>query len=221
MEIDQRVETLTARVSRKGYGVYHILKLLDLLSIKGPLGRSLISRELSIGEGSSRSLVKCMRSLGFVETDPVGGSYLTAKGREFLARWRGIVTSSACVEERLNPSPWGLMSISFLHRSRSREILSKGILNIRDAIVREGCLGALIMSVRGGEVYMLDTAGKPDIDISRTPLGIKILSLCERGENTLIIAGASRNSCIDAERCVWEAVILLLGEGDMVEYLGC
>ncbi len=221
MEINQREGTLIARASRRGYTIYHTLKLLDLLGIKGPLGRSLISKELGIGEGSSRSLVRCLRSLGLVETDPVGGSYLTAKGQGVLARWRGIVTSSACVEEKLDPSPWELVSISILHRSRSHEMLSKGVLNIRDAIVRGGCLGALIMGIIEDRIYMLDAAGKPDIDISRTPLGTRILGLCERCEGSLIIAGASRSSCIDAERCVWEAIIFLLDERNVVKDLWC
>ncbi len=214
------MEALAARI-RRGYSLYHMIKLLDLLSTKGPLGRALISRELGIGEGSSRSLVKCLRSMGLIETDPVGGSYLTNEGREALERWRKIITNSACVEEKLDPSPWDLVSISCIHSSRSGEVLSKGILNIRDAIVRRGCLGALIMGISGGEVYMLDTAGKPDINISGSPLGARILGLCGSDENTLVIVSASNATCLGAERCLWEVVASLLGEKEVIKDPPC
>lgn len=221
METGQEREMLVARISRRGYSVYHMIKLLDLLSIKGPLGRALISRELGIGEGSSRSLVKCLRASGLIDTDPVGGSYLTSKGYEVLSWWRSIVASSSCIRARLEPSPWDLLSVSCLHGSRANEILVKGILNIRDTIVRCGCLGALIMGVNGGEVYMLDPSGKPDLNISGTPLGAKILDLCGRKEDMLVIASASDTSCLDAERCLWEAIIALLQEKRAIKDIKC
>ncbi|GAY26088.1 conserved hypothetical protein [Desulfurococcaceae archaeon AG1] len=221
MGTGQGARILTTRVRGKGYSFYHAVKLLDLLSIKGPLGRALISRELGIGEGSSRSLVRCLRSSGLIETDPVGGSYLTDKGYEVLARWRGIITGSICVKERLDPSPWDLISVSCLHESRSGEVLAKGILNIRDTIVRSGCLGAMIIGVKGGEVYILDTAGRPDINMSRTPLGARILDLCGGKDGTLVIVSSSDSSCLDAERCVWETVAALLGTGEIIKEISC
>ncbi|MEM2203652.1 MAG: hypothetical protein QXI22_04765 [Sulfolobales archaeon] len=221
METGEGARILTTRVRWRGYSFYHAVKLLDLLSIKGPLGRALISRELGIGEGSSRSLVRCLRSSGLIETDPVGGSYLTDKGYRVLAKWRSIITGSVCVKERLDPSPWDLSSISCIHESRSSEVLAKGILNIRDMIVRSGCLGALIIGVKGNEVYILDTAGKPDINMSRTPLGARILDLCGEKEDALVIVSSSTSSCLDAERCVWETIASLLGTGEIIEEISC
>ena len=221
METSQGTGILTTKVRGKGYSFYHAVKLLDLLSVKGPLGRALISRELGIGEGSSRSLVRCLRSSGLIETDPVGGSYLTDKGHGVLTKWRGIITGSICVKERLDPSPWDLISLTCIHESRSGEVLAKGILNIRDMIVRSGCLGALIMGVRGGEVYMLDTAGRPDINMSRTPLGTRILDLCGDKEGALVIISSSDSSCLDAERCIWETVASLLSTGEIIKEISC
>lgn len=196
--------------ARRGYSLYHMIKLLDLLEAQGPLGRSLISRWLGIGEGSSRSLVRELRSHGLVETDPVGGSYLTDKGYSVIKMWREIVRRSICIEERLDPSPWGFLSISCISKQWASILLSRGILAIRDSIVRAGCLGALIMGVHGFEVYMLDTLGKPDVSISNTQLGRVIARECGRGES-IAIASSSARSCIDSERCVWESIVLFTG----------
>lgn len=196
--------------TRRGYTIYHMIKLLDLLESQGPLGRSLISRWLGIGEGSSRSLVRELRSLGLVDIDPVGGSYLTDKGYSVIKMWRENVRRSICIEERLDPSPWGFLSISCISKPWASIILSRGILAIRDSIVRAGCLGALIMGIHGFEVYMLDTLGKPDVNISSTQLGRVISRECGKG-GSLAIASSSAGSCIDSERCVWEAIIWFTG----------
>jgi hypothetical protein len=203
--------SIAPRVSvRRGYTLYHMIKLLDLLDAQGPLGRSLISRRLGIGEGSSRSLVRELRSLGLVETDPVGGSYLTDKGYSVIKMWREIVRRSICIEERLDPSPWGFLSISCISKPWASIILSRGILAIRDSIVRAGCAGALIMGIHGFEIYMLDTLGKPDVSISSTQLGRVIVRECGGGES-LAIASSLAGSCIDSERCVWETIVWFTG----------
>lgn len=96
-----------ARV-RRGYSIYHVIKLLELLESQGPLGRMLISRLLGIGEGSARSLVRLLRSRGLVDVDVVGGAYLTAKGSDVLTRWRSAIEETRCFEEKLEPSPGGV-----------------------------------------------------------------------------------------------------------------
>jgi len=194
---------------RRGYSVYHAIKLLDLLSSQGPLGRMLISRLLGIGEGSARSLVKSLRSMGLVGVDMVGGAFLTAKGREVLSRWRSSVYASSCVEGLLEPSPWPLLSISCISSGAARELLSRGVLYIRDTMVRLGCAGGLIMGIVGDRVYMLDPMGRPDVDISSTPLGSKVASICGGGD-ALAIAASSEEGCLQSERCVWECVANIL-----------
>lgn len=125
------------------------MKLLDLLDTQGPLGRMLISRSLGIGEGSARSLVKALKSLGLVDVDIVGGAYLTSKGYEVLSRWRSIVYSSTYLNERLDPSPWGYLCVACISSRAIHYILSRGILYVMDQMVRLDCLGRLIMIIRG------------------------------------------------------------------------
>jgi len=201
---------------RRGYSVYHAIKLLDLLNSQGPLGRMLISRLLGIGEGSARTLVRSLRSLGLVDVDMVGGAFLTARGREVLSRWRSSVYASSCVEGRLDPSPWPMLSIACISSWASRELLSKGVLYLRDTMVRLGCAGGLIMGMLGGRVYMLDALGRPDIDISETPLGASVASLCSAG-GSLVLAGSSEGGCLQSERCVWECVAHILRDSAPLE----
>ncbi|MEM4970221.1 MAG: hypothetical protein QXE01_03085 [Sulfolobales archaeon] len=196
---------------RRGYSLYHAIKLLDLLDRQGPLGRMLISRLLMIGEGSARSLVKSLKSLGLVEVDIVGGAYLTSKGYEVLSKWRSTVYASSCVEERLDPSPWGFLCIACISRDIARNILFKGVLGLRDEMVRLGCLGGLIMGIANGRAYMLDPLGRLDLDISETPLGERVLSICG-SRDALVLAGSSEDRCLASEKCVWETIAYLLKE---------
>ncbi len=194
---------------RRSYSIYHVIKLLDLLSSQGPLGRMLISRLLGIGEGSARSLVKGLRELGLVNVDEVGGAYLTSGGYEFLSRWRSAVYASTCYTTSLDPSPWGYLCVACILRRVGSDILSRGVLYVRDEMVRRGCLGGLIMMAIGGRLYMLDPQARPDLDISETPLGREVLTLCGANES-LVLAGSSGSSCISSEKCVWEAIAYML-----------
>ncbi len=209
-EVASRPAILDRLISiRRGYSIYHVIKLLDLLSTQGPLGRMLISRLLGIGEGSARSLVRGLRELGLVGVDKVGGAYLTNEGYEFLSRWRSAVHASACYTSTLDPSPWGYLCVACILKRVGIDILSRGILYVRDEMIRHGCLGGLIMMAIGGRLYMLDSQGRPDLDISETPLGREVLTLCGANES-LVLAGSSGSSCISSEKCVWEVIAYML-----------
>lgn len=197
-------EVLRIGGGRKSYTSYHVIKLLQALKDQGPLGRPLISRVLGIGEGASRSLVKELRRMGVVETDAVGGSYLTEKGSEILRMWMDFVENVACVEGPLDPSPWRIHAIACVPWKFSPAVVGGSTLGLRDRLVRRGCDGALILGLLKGSVYLLDSRGQPDLDVGPTPLGGKVASVC-RGAEMLVIAGSS-SSCRSAEKCVVEAL---------------
>lgn len=191
-----------------------MIKLLQALKDQGPLGRPLISKILGIGEGASRSLVKELRIMGLVETDAVGGSYLTEKGSEILRVWTDFVNSLSCVEGPLDPSPWRIHAIACIPWRFSPTVVRGSTLGLRDRLVRRGCDGALILGLLRGSVYLLDSKGQPDLDVGSTPLGESVVKICGRAE-MLAIAGSS-SSCYAAEKCVVEALAeaYLMGPGD-------
>ncbi len=189
---------------RSKFTYYHVIKILDLIEKSGPMGRHIISKTLGIGEGSARNLVKRLNSVGLVSIDPVAGADLTSKGKEILVEWRRYVSSS-CVEN-IDIINWRYASINKIS-SEARAILmrNKNIVDLRDELVKKGCLGGLFIEVQGDKVMLLNTRGEPDYDISRTKTGEIIKNNCE---GFCIVSGSDRN-CFTAESCVWELLIEL------------
>ncbi len=199
------------------YSIYHVLKLLSLLIEEGPLGRQLISKMLNIGEGSVRGLIRKMKDLSLVNIDPVAGAYITEKGRDLVNFWRSIVRFSKCYSGVRNELiVWEHISVTCIdYRVGVSVVERNGVLGIRDSVIRYGCDGAIIMLYDSKGVYLLDSSGNPDIDISGSQLGSIITSYASK-DKMICISGGSKNSCLDAEKCVWDfiaEIILKINEG--------
>ncbi len=187
---------------RSKFTYYHVIKVLDLIERLGPMGRHSISKILGIGEGSARNLIRRLNSIGLVSIDPIAGAILAEKGKEILVEWRRHVSSS-CVEN-INIVNWRYASISKISME-AREILmrNRSIIDLRDELVKKGCLGGLFIEVQGDKVMLLNTRGEPDYDISRTNTGEIIRNNCE---GFCIVSGSDKD-CLAAEFCIWELLI--------------
>lgn len=195
---------------RSGFTIYHVLKTLELIDRERALGRILLSRLLGIGEGSARNLFRKLRDSGLVVVDPVAGGVLTEEGRLLLERWREAVTSY-CIEGS-DLVPWRYVAIHRVSEEIGTEILGRrGVVGLRDEIVRRGCVGGLIIRTTGGRPMLLDTLGRPDYDISETDLGRRVSSMCRGG---LCIVTGSEKSCLEAESCLWSIIAeTIIGSG--------
>jgi Mn-dependent DtxR family transcriptional regulator len=58
----------------------HVFKVLQLIENKGHVSRNLLCKELSLGEGSVKTLVKHLKAQGIIESTKVGTT-TTSKGK--------------------------------------------------------------------------------------------------------------------------------------------
>lgn len=127
------------------YRPYHVIKLLRLLYHREPLGRHALSRELGLGEASTRTLLRRLRELGVVEVDRVGGAILTELGRKAIREFMEFVPAIARVTQVLERLK--------LDREAVAALVSSTLLGdakpvvIRDYIVKRGASAALIVRV--------------------------------------------------------------------------
>lgn len=132
-----------------------LLVLLFLYLSPGYTGRKTISRELGIGEGRVRSILRRLSTRGLLETVR-SGSRLTEEGRRevegFLAGYGG---HAAAVVDCGEVEPGSLCAA--LH-CRGPEVWGRAV-GLRDCAVRGGALGALII-VAGADGLLLPPGGE-------------------------------------------------------------
>ena len=122
----------------------HVLKALEIIESALGVGRQQLARELGIGEGTARTLVKRLKNDGLIEISR-GGMVLTRKGTEMLNR----------IIERMKSAELGEMGIT-VGRSNFA-VLVKGTadhirngLEHRDSALLVGAMGATTLTYKGG-----------------------------------------------------------------------
>jgi len=132
---------------------HHVLKTLIMLYNKGPLGRKTLSRELKIGEASTRTLISRLKEKKLVDVSLAGGAYLTEHG---LSIMRNIM------KKLIYLKPINTEELSFLKLAQYAYMaLIRGgckvkprVIELRDKLVRYGAEAALIMCVEEGKLVL-------------------------------------------------------------------
>lgn len=162
------------------YTTAHALMGLEMIGAGLGVGRQQLSRELRLGEGTIRTMVTRMKSLGLVEATR-GGMSLTEEGREVLAEANQMISSSEIPETSLTV---GSNNHAVLVRGASAKV-GLGIEQ-RDAALIAGALGATTLICKGGGLLIPGTSEKLDPEINRL-----ILARLSPGEGDAIIVGSS------------------------------
>jgi predicted transcriptional regulator len=148
VEVVERVASSPVPGPSPKFDEYHVIKLLALLLKEGTIGRVRLSRTLSLGEGTTRTLLSRMKSAGLIEESKKGCS-LTPLGREVAEALTSRIPSVAevPVEE------FGL-------EGEGVGVLVKGAADkadavvLRDEAVRRGARALITIALRGGRLVM-------------------------------------------------------------------
>lgn len=134
---------------------YHVLKALITIYLEEPIGRLLLSKLLNLGEASTRTLIKRLRSLGVLRVDPIGGCMLSDEGRSLLEDFFSKIEIIGYVNEYVRGKlKLSTYSYAVILKSACEKLVPKEVTHIRDLIVRNGGLGALILCFKDGKLYM-------------------------------------------------------------------
>lgn len=129
---------------RPSFDLYHAYVALMSLYQEAPMGRLVLSKRLVLGEASVKTLIRRMRSRGFIDVDRAAGVFLTQEGLELAEQLKRVLEflgpidiSAVCGD----CAAYGIVIKNF------KEVLNRkiGYLKLRDQIVREGAEGAIIV----------------------------------------------------------------------------
>jgi predicted transcriptional regulator len=179
----------------------HVVKALENISDKGALGRLNLSRDLCLGEGETRTLVRHLKNEGLIEVSRSGIS-LSPVGRKLLSSLRALLSEQ--IEIPSTPLAIGPFNVAV--RVAGMKSSVKFGLEQRDAAIMAGAKGATTLIFTRNGLVMPGTGEKvSESDSSITPS----LSKLSLNEGDVIIIG-SANEMIKAELGVKTAALELL-----------
>ena len=123
---------------------YHLLMALLMIRKKGSIGRIQLSRELSMGEGSVRSMLGRLKKAGLVRTEK-SGNMITTAGNEMLDDLAVEV-----VPIKGGASSLGREDVAVIIPRKGNRITDG--FSQRDAAVRAGAMGATTLIFRNGRL---------------------------------------------------------------------
>lgn len=173
------------------FNMLDLIRLLRLLAESGRAGRIKISRELGLGEGATRTMLKRLSEAGLIITLKTGCS-LSDRGRSL---WNNIAKiMPKIVEIGSNELTLAPKSVAILVKGRADKV--KSGIEQRDAAVSIGAKGAVTMVFRNNKVIIPGVS----VDLERDyPYAFKeIMRLINPSEGDVIII-SSADSLIKAE----------------------
>ena len=187
--------------ARPLYTEYHLRKALDLIS-KASIGRGALGKELGLGKGSARTIVKILKASGLIKTSKKGCE-LTKKGQLLSKKLhRQIIKISEIEAEEIA----GEHSIAVLVRNVGNKV--KYGVEQRDAAIITGAAGATTIIYLGGKLRVPTIS--EDFEKDYPQLAKKLLFIFKPRNNDVIVIGSACEEAA-AERGAEVAAYTLIG----------
>jgi predicted transcriptional regulator len=178
----------------------HVLKALNLIESSDGLGRQQLSRELGLGEGTVRTLIRRLRNEGLIDTSRRGMT-LSEDGLVILSSLKLVLKD---IQMLKTPITVGPMNHAILVKGGGRNV-KRGIEQ-RDAAIIVGAKGATTLVHEGGELKM------PGIEMDLDPAALDEISgrlVPEEGD--AVVIGTADDPLLAEIAAISAALVLLTG----------
>jgi len=162
------------------YIAAHVLKALEIIGSTLGVGRQQLARELGIGEGTVRTLVRRLKGEELIEISR-GGMSLTEKGADML---NDMLERMRSTELRETGITVGKSNFAVLVKGSAKHV-QNGVEQ-RDSALIVGARGATTLTYRGGQLRIPGLG----MDIP-SKLENELISKLEPSEGDVLIIGAA------------------------------
>jgi len=166
------------------FSVFHIIRALELIAKKGPIGRGRLSEELKTGEGATRTLIDRLKGARLIVISKPGCS-LTTEGERVWNEFQSIFPRKIRLEK--NELTFAARNVAMLVRGRGDRV---GVgVEQRDAAIITGARGATTLVFKNQKL-MVPTISE---NVARDfPVAFSQISgLMELEENDVIVIGSA------------------------------
>jgi hypothetical protein len=134
------------------FDAMHVFKTLQLIEQKGHVSRDILCNELSLGEGTIRTLVRHLKMQNLVESSNAG-TKMTEKGQLFFSD----IKASIPAEMKLPKCSVALGKFNYAVILKKMSSAVKTGIEQRDAAIKMDALGATTLIFRNGKFLLAGT----------------------------------------------------------------
>ncbi|MFC1487756.1 DUF4443 domain-containing protein [Thermoproteota archaeon] len=186
LKIIDRITSKIALGPAPSFNEAHVVKVLELIGHYGNIGRIRLSKELRLGEGTTRTLLKRLRNEGITQSSRSGISF-SEDGKKLFDEIRNKISN--CIEVQSSPLTVGSCNIAVLIRN-SAQVVGNG-LEQRDIAIMSGATGATTL-IFSNDMLSLPT-GEENLSESMPELHDELVNQFNPKENDVIIVGCGEN----------------------------
>ena len=169
------------------FDIAHVFKALQLINTRGHISRDLLCRELNLGEGSIKTLVKHLMMENMIETSNAG-TKMSDKGKKFFAE----LHSSIPAECKIPKCSIALGEFNYtILLKKLGSAINIGIEQ-RDAAIKVGGIGATTLLFRKGK-FMTPTANIDSLRKEPQIYRLLIEELNPKDGDVVIIASSEKD----------------------------
>lgn len=168
------------------FDLVHIFKTMQLLENNKRIGRSLLIKELGLGEGSIKTLVKHLKMNGLI-TNSNSGMWLTNKGKVMFSKLQLAMPAEMDIQKC--SITLGKFNYAVLVKGLANNIISG--IEQRDAAIKIGAVGATTLIFLGGKFMMPDE--KQDSLKKDPKLYASMMKKLRPEDNDVIIIGSAED----------------------------
>ena len=189
MKLLDVIEQVTRKIApgpAPAFNEAHVVKALELIGKYETVGRIKLSKEVGLGEGTTRTLLKHLKNEGVTQSSRSGITF-SAAGKKLFSDLRSQLSEG--VEVPSSPLTFGAFNIAVLVRDAAHAIGSG--MEQRDAAIKSGALGATTLVFSGNKLALPHEEEK--LSESMPELHDKLVTQLKPEENDVIIVGSGTN----------------------------
>ena len=148
----QKVYHQNTTSRRLSFGIGHIFKALQLAKLNGHISRDLLKKELSLGEGSIKTLVKHLKTTNMIMTSNAG-TILTDTGEKLISQILLCIPKETIIPK--SSITVGKFNYVVLVKNIANSIRSG--IEQRDIAIKSGAMGATTLIFKDGKFLISGT----------------------------------------------------------------
>ena len=172
------------------FSVFHMLRAIELIAKKA-IGRSKLAKELGVGEGAMRTMIKRLKDAGLVTISKLG-CVLTSKGLKLWNEYNTVLRRKV----EIGKIELTLADYNFAILVKNRGHKVKSGMEQRDAAIMVGAKGATTVMFKGKRLIIPSVSDDVAKDFPKA--ANQMVRLLQPEENDVIVVG-SADSLVRAE----------------------
>jgi predicted transcriptional regulator len=183
LEVIERVTRKIAPGPAPSFNEAHVVKTLEIIGECGTVGRIKMSKELGLGEGATRTLLKHLKSEGMTQSSRSGISF-SEEGNQLFSDMRSKLSKG--IEVPSSPLTFGTFNIAVLVRDSAQAVGSG--MEQRDIAIKCGASGATTMVFSGDKLSM--PTCEQNVSETAPTLHDELVTKLNPNQNDVIIVGS-------------------------------